>query len=91
MDTLPVEIRVKITLLLDSVFDVKNMTLVYPELLDLSYVSNHLLECKVRSKVRRKREKKEAQIRKRLNRELYNGLHSFIRSLFVVRNNVNFS
>ena len=87
MDTLPVELRVKITLLLDSVIDVHNMTLVYPELLGLSYVSYHLLECTDRRK--REREEKEAQVRKRLNRVFYNGLHSFIRA-FMQQQHVNF-
>ena len=100
MDTLPVELRVKITLMLQSVFDVRNMTIAYPELLDLKYVSDHMFamwhkelikdgtcrcaECKVRIK----REKKEAQERltRAMERYLHRWLSSFIENPPRIRN-----
>ena len=99
MDTLPVELRVKITLMLQSVFDVRNMTLAYPKLLDLKYVSDHMFamwhkelikdgtcrcaECKVRIK----REKAKAW--RRANRKANEYIAQWLRSFAVQNVNVS--
>ena len=99
MDTLPVELRVAITLKLQSVFDVRNMTIAYPELLDLKYVSDHMFamwhkelikdgtcrceECTVR--IRREQE----EVQKRLARRIHNALHRWLRSFAIQNVNVS--